>query len=170
MQDSTRFSRINGKGSNALAASRVLTIIHNTRSPVKEKINAQLPANLAMASAARWPRVYFSAEGLTDILLSASRFSTSSSDMSWRMSLRTSFRSFLFSFMGYVLPFRRLRKIYYRRNPWECQHRPHRTMRWRHMEVFPQSGQVRRRRVRVCRPFTYCAMVGTKTAWQWGHW
>ena len=74
------------------------------------------------------------------------------------------------SFMGYVLPFCRLRKTYYRRNICECQHRPHRTTRWRHMAVLPQLGQVRRRRVRVCRPFTYCAMVGTKTAWQLGHW
>ena len=130
-----------------------------------------IPANFAMESAARCPSVYFSfsLSGLTEILLSASRFSTSSSDMSCWMSLRTSFRSFLFSFMGYVLPFRRLRKTYYRRNICECQHRPHRTTRWRHMAVLPQLGQVWRRRVTVCRPFTYCAMVGTKTAWQLGH-
>ena len=41
----------------------------------------------------------FSLSGLTEILLSASRFSTSSSVMSCRMSLSTSFNSFLFSFI-----------------------------------------------------------------------
>ena len=98
-QESTRLSRMKGYGSNAFAASSVLTSIHKISTPVKEKMNSQLPANLTMASAARWPRVYFSAEGLTDILLSASRFSTSSSVISWRISLSTSFNSFLFSFM-----------------------------------------------------------------------
>ena len=69
--------------------------------PVKAKMNAQLPANFAMASAARCPRVYFSFSParFSEILLSASRFSTSSSVMSWRISLRTSLKSFLFSFI-----------------------------------------------------------------------
>ena len=76
-------------------------VIQRIRTPVKEKINAQLPANFAMESAARCPSVYFSfsLSGLTEILLSASRFSTSSSVMSCRMSLSTSFNSFLFSFI-----------------------------------------------------------------------
>ena len=75
--------------------------IQRIRTPVKEKINAQLPANFAIESAARCPSVYFSfsLSGLTEILLSASRFSTSSSVMSCRMSLSTSFNSFLFSFI-----------------------------------------------------------------------
>ena len=59
MQDSTRFSRMNGYGSKARVASTVLMTIHSTSPPVNEKMNAQLPANLAIASAARWPRVYF---------------------------------------------------------------------------------------------------------------
>ena len=75
--------------------------IHKMRTPVKAKINAQLPANLAMASAARWPMVYFSdaREVFSEILLSASRFRTSSSVISWRISLSTSFNSLRFSFM-----------------------------------------------------------------------
>ena len=81
-QESTRLSRMKGYGSNAFAASSVLTSIHKISTPVKEKMNAQLPANFAMASAARWPRVYFSFSpaGFSEILLSASRFSTSSSE------------------------------------------------------------------------------------------
>lgn len=88
-QESTRLSRMKGYGSNAFAASSVLTSIHKISTPVKEKMNAQLPANLAMASAARWPRVYFSFSpaGFSEILLSASRFRTSSSVISWRLSL-----------------------------------------------------------------------------------
>lgn len=45
--------------------------IHKMRTPVKAKINAQLLANLAMASAARWPMVYFSdaREVFSEILL-----------------------------------------------------------------------------------------------------
>ena len=103
-QDSTRFSRINGYGSNARAAITVFMTIHSTSPPVNEKINAQLPANFAMASAARCPSVYFSfpLSGLTEILLSASRFNTSSSVISWRISLSTSFSSFLFSFISIV--------------------------------------------------------------------
>ncbi len=38
-----------GYESNALAASSVLTTIHRINTPVKEKMNAQLPANRAMA-------------------------------------------------------------------------------------------------------------------------
>ena len=100
-QDRTRFSKMNGYGSNELDASMTLITIHRTRTPVKEKINAQLPANFAMVSAARCPNVYLSypLSGLTEIWLSASRFSTSSSVISWRISLRTSFNNFLFSFM-----------------------------------------------------------------------
>ena len=100
-QDKTRFSRINGYGSNAPAASRTFTTIHRIRTPLKEKINAQLPANFAMESAARCPSVYFSfpLSGCTETLLSASRSNTSSSVISWRISFRTSFNSFLFSFM-----------------------------------------------------------------------
>ena len=52
-QESTRFSKIKGKGSKAFAASSVLTTIQRISTPVKEKMNAQLPANFAMASAAR---------------------------------------------------------------------------------------------------------------------
>ena len=59
----------------------------------------QLPANFAIASAARCPSVYFSVAGLSEILLSASKFRTSSSVISCWMSLRTSFRSFRFSFI-----------------------------------------------------------------------
>ena len=100
-QESTRLSRMKGYGSNAFAASSVLTSIHKISTPAKEKMNAQLPANFAMASAARWPRVYFSFSpaGFSEILLSASRFSTSSSVISWRMSLRTSLKSLRFSFI-----------------------------------------------------------------------
>ena len=43
--------------------------IHKISTPVNAKINAQLPANFAIASAARCPRVYFSAVGLSEILL-----------------------------------------------------------------------------------------------------
>ena len=104
MQDSTRFSKINGYGSKARTASTVFMTIHSTKPPVNEKINAQLPANLAMASAARCPSVYFSVplSGLTEILLSASRFSTSSSVISRRISLSTSFNSFRFSFIAVI--------------------------------------------------------------------
>ena len=105
-QDRTRFSRINGNGSNASAARIVLTTIHKSSTPVNEKMNAQLPANFAIASAARCPKVYFSAVGLSEILLSASRFKTSSSVISCRISLRTSFRSFRFSFIKPALSFR----------------------------------------------------------------
>ena len=85
MQDKTRFSRMNGYGSNARAASSVFMTIHSTSPPVNEKMNAQLPANFAIASAARWPSVSFafSSEGLTDTRLSASSESTSSSVMSF---------------------------------------------------------------------------------------
>ena len=97
--------RINGYGSKAFAARIVLMTIHKISTPVNAKINAQLPANFAIASAARCPSVYFSVAGLSEILLSASRFRTSSSDISCWMSLRTSFRSFRFSFMKFALPF-----------------------------------------------------------------
>jgi len=43
--------------------------IHKISTPVNAKINAQLPANFAIASAERCPRVYFSAVGLSEILL-----------------------------------------------------------------------------------------------------
>jgi len=104
-QERTRLRRINGYGSKAFAARTVLTTIHKISTPVNEKMNAQLPANFAIASAARCPSVYFSAVGLSEILLSASRFRTSSSVISCRMSLRTSFRSLRFSFMGFATPF-----------------------------------------------------------------
>ena len=57
---------------------------------------------MLLTAAARCPSVYlsFSVSGFTEILLSASRFSTSSSLISRRISLRTSFSSFLFSFIG----------------------------------------------------------------------
>ena len=100
-QDRTRFSRINGYASNAFDARIVLMTIHRISPPVKENINAQLPANFAIVSAARCPSVYFSFSfsGLTEILLSAKRFKTSSSVISCRMSFSTSFNNFLFSFM-----------------------------------------------------------------------
>ena len=100
-QESTRLSRMKGYGSNAFAASSVLTSIHKISTPVKEKMNSQLPANLTMASAARRLRVYFSFSParFSEILLSASRFSTSSSVISRRMSLRTSLKSLRFSFI-----------------------------------------------------------------------
>ena len=68
-QERTRFKRINGYGSKAFEAKIVLTTIHKISTPVNAKINAQLPANFAIASAARCPRVYFSAVGLSEILL-----------------------------------------------------------------------------------------------------
>ena len=98
-QDRTRFKRINGYGSKAFEAKIVLTTIHKISTPVNAKMNAQLPANFAIASAARCPSVYFSVVGFSEILLSASRFRTSSSVISCWMSLRTSFRSFRFSFI-----------------------------------------------------------------------
>ena len=59
-QESTRFSKINGYGSNALVASTTFTTIHRSNTPANEKMNAQLPANFAIVSAARCPSVYFS--------------------------------------------------------------------------------------------------------------
>ena len=58
-QERTKFKRINGYGSKAFAARIVLTTIHRISTPVNAKINAQLPANFAIVSAARCPRVYF---------------------------------------------------------------------------------------------------------------
>ena len=98
-QERTRFKRINGYGSKAFEAKIVLMTIHKISTPVNAKMNAQLPANLAIASAERCPSVYFSVAGLSEIMLSASKFRTSSSDISCWMSLRTSFRSFRFSFI-----------------------------------------------------------------------
>ena len=56
----------------------VLTTIHKISTPVIAKMDAKLPANFAIASAALCPSVYFSVVGFLEILLSASRFSTSS--------------------------------------------------------------------------------------------
>ena len=64
-QERTRFKRINGYGSKAFEAKIVLTTIHKISTPVNAKINAQLPANFVIASAAHCPRVYFSAVGLS---------------------------------------------------------------------------------------------------------
>ena len=68
-QDKTRLRRINGYGPKAFEAKIVLTTIHKISTPVNVKMNAQLPANFAIASAARCPSVYFSVVGFSEILL-----------------------------------------------------------------------------------------------------
>lgn len=93
-------TRINGYGSNAPDAIRIFSTIHPTSTPTNAKMNAQLPANPAMASAARCPTVYFffaSRSVLTETLLFARSDRISSSLMSCRISRRISSISFFLS-------------------------------------------------------------------------
>ena len=104
-QDKTRLSKINGYGSKTFAARQIFSIIHNNSTPTNEPMNAQLPANFAIASAARCPNETFAFAtfaGFTDILLPASNARISSSVISCLMSLRISLISSLLFFMFFL--------------------------------------------------------------------
>ena len=77
MHESTRFNRINGYSSNALEPKTRFMTIQMTMTAIKLKINAQLPAKRATASAARCPNVMCS---------SLSAFFVTSVAISWWIS------------------------------------------------------------------------------------
>ena len=76
--ESTRLSRMNGYASNRLCPTRiqVLTAIQASNTPLKMKMNGQLPPNRATRSATRWPSVIWASNSWFTSLLTRPRRAT----------------------------------------------------------------------------------------------